>query len=246
MAARPTSQSRPAEVISIVEARAVEIIGVLTALSEEFIQQLHPTPAPHYEEASRSLEAACRRQLHERGPITGMGFIGEPSAEIPAGLRVMWWIQDGGEVRLKKHVLNPASDSYYDYNTSEWFGTPRATGKPFISAPYVDSWGTDQLTITAVVPVSLRGSFIGVVAADLDPDGFLRPIERLLLTSDRLTLVDSENRVILSSLPVLTSGVSLDRALGKAAPGETERATSPTTNWQVLDLPDSLLPNSIP
>ena len=238
MSADRTERPTPGAVITTVDICASDIFEVLSNTSEEFLRALESLRIPRYTEAMENLESACRECLGRSRTITGMGFIGEPENGFPTELSILWWIREHDEMRRKKHVLNPASDSYYDYNTSEWFGTPRSTGKPFITAPYVDSWGTDQLTLTAVIPLNLRGTFIGVIAADLDPALFLRPIERLLLNTDRLTLVDSENRVILSSIPVLTSGISAEPYLSQTNGSQVSRAISHTTNWAAIDLPN--------
>ncbi|NKX55416.1 cache domain-containing protein [Arthrobacter mobilis] len=232
-----TENITPAAVVAVVETCASGIFDLLRGASEEFVRELQTRPAPRVAEAIHQLELACRGRLAGPGPLTGMGFVGAPEQDLSEALRLIWWIKQGKEIRVKKHVLNPASDSYYDYNTSEWFGTTRATGRPFISAPYVDSWGTDQLTITAAVPLAVHGVFIGVVAADLDPALYLKPIEKLLLRSENLTLVDAEDRVILSSNPVLTSGVSLERYLQRTGIEPLRRETSSSTNWQAVELP---------
>lgn len=239
MPAERAKHPTPEAVIAAVDACVADIFDILNSTSEGFMRALQAQPVPRYPEAIENLQVACRERLALSRPITGTGFIGEPERGLPAELGILWWIRNGDDIRRKKHVLNPASDSYYDYNTSEWFGTPRSTGKPFITAPYVDSWGTDQLTLTAVVPLTLRGAFVGVMAADLDPALFLRPIERLLLVSERLTLIDSENRVILSSVPVLTSGISVEPYLLETDDSTMGRATSQVTNWRVIELPES-------
>lgn len=227
----------PGAIIEAVERSALEIFDLLREASEELVRELRVFPAPRYAEAVHHLEAACRNQLAGPGPITGMGFVGAPEKDLPEALKMRWWIKTAAGIRAKRHVLNPASDSYYDYNTSEWFGTTRSTGKPFLSAPYVDSWGTDQLTITAAVPVTIHTEFVGVVAADLDPARYLQPVEKLLLKGEDLTLVDAEGRIILSSIPILTSGISFERYLQRTSKSPLEQETSPSTKWQAISLP---------
>lgn len=226
-----------ADVIGSVERCAQGIFSLLQKTSQGFIDELQSGPAPRTPEAIHLLEIACRSELGTPSPVSGMGFVGAPEQELAQELTLLWWIKQGEDIRVKKHVLNPASDSYYDYNTSEWFGTTRATGRPFISAPYVDSWGTDQLTITAAVPLTTQESFIGVIAADLDPVRFLRPIEKLLLHSDNITLVDAERRVILSSDPLLTTGISLERYLQRTGKRPLAQETGDSINWSAVELP---------
>lgn len=227
----------PSDVIEAVEECTSELILLLQNVADGFSSELVASPEPRFDEAVHTLELASRSRLAQEGPVTGMGFVAAPEQDLPAALKLIWWIKQGEEIRVKKHVLNPASDSYYDYNTSEWFGTARNTGKPFISAPYIDAWGTDQLTITAAVPMEVNNSFLGVMAADLDPGAYLKPVEELLLASDSLTLVDEEDRVILSSIPVLTTGIFLGRYLQRAGIRPQGRESSPSTNWQVVSLP---------
>lgn len=110
----------------------------------------------------------------------------------------------------------------------------RSTVQPFISAPYVDSWGTDRLTITAAVPVMMPSGFVGVIAADLDPARYLEPVERVLLECDDMALVDAEGRVILSSIPVLATGVSLERYRKRTGLTAGAAITGSLTRWRAI------------
>src|SRR4051794_11568447 len=108
----PAEKATPAAVIEAVEKRALEIFDLLHQASEEFVRELQTRPAPRFPEAVHRLETACRNRLALSGPLTGMGFVGAPEQELPETLRLVWWIRQGQEIRAKKHVLNPASDSY--------------------------------------------------------------------------------------------------------------------------------------
>ena len=228
--------TEPATLIELVESSAATIFNVLEEASLGLVGALQSLPGSRRADALRLLEIACRDGLTSNGDLVGMGFVGAPEREFSAELQIAWWRKQGTEIRTKKHVLNPASDSYYDYNTSEWFATVRTTGKPYISAPYVDSWGTDELTITAAIPLSVHGVFVGVMATDLDQGRYLKPIERLLLKDHNLALVDSEDRIILSSIPVLTAGMSLHRYLKQTDGEPGTRVQSELTHWQVVEL----------
>ncbi|EHR63090.1 PDC sensor domain-containing protein [Saccharomonospora cyanea] len=143
-------------------------------------------------------------------PLSGIGFGAEVGHVVPHRSWMAWWVRHGDVVRQKRHTLNPASDAFYDYNTAPWFTEPRRTGTPHIAGPFIDSWGTDDLTITASVPVLESDSFVGVVAADIAVRSFeTATATQLHSLGAPAVLVNAEDRVIASGVADLTTGLRL-------------------------------------
>lgn len=153
----------------------------------------------------------------EAHPLTigaGVAVAPEAAGLGPLGTMV-WWRRSGDEVRRKQHVDNPASDSYYDFAQSRWFRTAVQTRQRTLIAPFVDSWGTDDLTMVAAVPVVVGDAVLGVVAADLVVRTWLAEVDDLLDPMSRELLLDAEDRVVASSDPTIELSVRL-RALEDA------------------------------
>jgi hypothetical protein len=151
---------------------------------------------------------------HELSIGAGMATAPEAGGLGPLGTMV-WWRRDDGAVRRKQHVDNPESDSYYDFAHSRWFRTAVETRQRTLIAPFVDSWGTDDLTMVAAVPVVVGDAVLGVVAADLVVRTWLAAVDELLDPMCRELLLDAEDRVVASSDPTVELSVRL-RALGEA------------------------------
>jgi hypothetical protein len=146
-----------------------------------------------------------------RGPelITGAGMAAVSEQHPESGM-MNWWILRGDDVVSKRHILNPHSDSYYDFSHSRWFQVPAESGRSTLIAPYVDSWGTDDLTITAAIPLPDDGSGITtIVAADLDARSYVQQVEQLLRSASPAALLDGEDRAVASTVPEMETGVRL-------------------------------------
>ncbi|WP_375002012.1 cache domain-containing protein [Aeromicrobium sp. CTD01-1L150] len=120
-----------------------------------------------------------------------------------------WWIRDEDEVLPKKHVTNPQSDSFYDVSHLRWFTEPMASGEASILGPYVDSWGTDDLTLTAAIPVDGTSQRLGVAAADLATERFIEAVDQVLGATWIDVLLDRDDRVIVARDPDLDTGTRM-------------------------------------
>ena len=154
--------------------------------------------------------------------ITGAGMAAISEQHPDVGV-MNWWILRGSEVVSKRHVFNPRSDSYYDFSHSRWFQVPAERGRPTLIAPYVDSWGTDDLTITAAIPSPNSGAGITtIVAADLDVRAYVQQVEELLRPARPAALIDSEHRTVASTVPEIETGVRLSSTGSWAVEGRID------------------------
>lgn len=158
-----------------------------------------------------ALEPLVGSLLRKRELATGAGLAVQPASGtggdvVPA---MAWWVVRDGEVRAKQHVLNPRSDSFYDVTQARWFRVPFASGERTLLAPYVDSWGTDDVTMTAAVPLELDGAVVGVLAADLDVRAYLDQVEQIIAAAGATALLDEDDRVIVATHPRLEAGTRL-------------------------------------
>ena len=159
------------------------------------------------------LESAVAHALESVDLMTGAGFAVASASDSGARQSAFaWWVRRDGIVRVKQHVLNPSSDSYYDFTQSRWFRLPTTVGQPVLMAPYVDSWGTDDVTMTASQAVRAAGETVAVVAADLDVHFYVDKVEHILASAFVTALLDAEDRVIASNSPDIESGTRLAAA----------------------------------
>ncbi|HPW45405.1 MAG TPA: cache domain-containing protein [bacterium] len=77
-------------------------------------------------------------------------------------LRAPYYYRSGGDI-LYRDLSRPA----YDYPKWEWFATPRLTGKPLWSEPYLDVGGGNAAMTTYSFPFDIGGKFAGVTTADV-------------------------------------------------------------------------------
>jgi hypothetical protein len=184
------------------------------------------------------LESSVGRALESVDLMTGAGLaVASASAGGARQSAFAWWVRRDGIVRLKQHVLNPSSDSYYDFTQSRWFRLPTTVGQPVLMAPYVDSWGTDDVTMTASQAVRAAGETVAVVAADLDVHSYVDKVEHILASAVATALVDSEDRVIASNAPDIESGTRLAAARQRAI---VVRVPIESLGWSVVALGEPL------
>jgi Cache domain len=157
-------------------------------------------------------EAAAVLRRHA-GLAAGAGVVLAPGTLADAPLCIEWWRADEGAGCQRLQVdLDPGSAEFFDYTTTEWYGTPRQTGRPSVAGPYVDYICTHQYTFTVSVPIMAAGRFAGVAGADI----LAGQVERLAL--DGLSalgrpavLVGGNGRVIASNTARVLPGVPAAR-----------------------------------
>lgn len=135
------------------------------------------------------------------GIVVGAGFVCAPHTLADQEFGFQWWETSPGASPAQLFIsLDPASENFLDYTRQSWFTVPRDTGRRHITGPYVDYLCTDEYTLTFTIPVRRKGTFAGVVGADVYVREFeraLRPMLRPL--GARAALVNAQGRVIVSN-----------------------------------------------
>lgn len=145
--------------------------------------------------------------------LAGAGFVAAPELLQDAARWLEW--RTGAEDKYFR--LDVALDAdqldYYDYVKAEWFRIPRDGAPSAIVGPYVDLGGTNAYIVTLTVPVLVRGTFVGVVGADLLVDRIegivLRMTRTIGLGCPAAVVVNQEGRVLASSVPRQAPGTLL-------------------------------------
>lgn len=168
---------------------------------------------------------------HE-GVVIGAGLAVAPGTLVDAAAWMQSWHLRGAEVALTRHSLNPDSMSYYDYADMEWFSVPAQSGVPYLTSPYMDFGGTDELIATASMPVEGTSGPVSVVAADLS----LARIETLFLKavgnqSAEIALVTADDRVVATNSARAASEAVLCGPFALVVNVRTARGTTP---WRVV------------
>ncbi|MEV5845436.1 hypothetical protein AB0M32_26045 [Streptomyces sp. NPDC051985] len=143
------------------------------------------------------------RELLERGPtlLEGLGVaVGEGClSDTPQWSE--WWRRDAaGQVHPVRHILDPDSVGFYDYQSRQWFRLPSTTARTCAVGPYVDAGGIGVCTVTLCVPVVFPSGAVSVVGGDLSIPG----VETLLLRTlarrtPRIALLAANGRVVASN-----------------------------------------------
>lgn len=143
--------------------------------------------------------------------LVGAGFVAAPGALRDVSHWLEWWTAGGPRGRRWTERLvvqvDAAADDFRDYTTLPWFRVPERTGRRHLTGPYVDYLCTDEYTLTFTAPVQHRGTFLGVVGADVVVrwvEDLLR--EPLLAVAAPVTVVNAAGRVLTSTVASLTAG----------------------------------------
>jgi hypothetical protein len=111
------------------------------------------------------------------------------------------WRRDGdGNSYFVKHILNPDSVGFYDYQCHDWFTAPIAAGHPVTTGPYLDVGGIDVCTITLGIPLRAASGGTAVIGADLSISGLEALLLRTLNTRrHQVVLLAANERVVVSN-----------------------------------------------
>jgi DNA-binding FadR family transcriptional regulator len=159
------------------------------------------------------------------GLVTGAGVITAPGllADAPRWLE-WWWTGARGGLEALRVNLDPAAPDFYDYTAADWYATPRRTGRPALSGPYVDYACTNEYAVTLGVPCGE----LGVAAADVLVANLERRVAPALAALGRpVALTNAAGRVIAANTASVVPGQRVDTA--RAAP-------APVRSWLLVDV----------
>lgn len=134
--------------------------------------------------------------------VDGLGVLAQVGLVPGHPYWMAWWQRttDNTFALDEHHMLDSHREDFYDYESKEYFSTPRETGKPWASGPFVDHGGVDDYMITISVPIVRDATFLGISAADLRVSRLEEFFAPWLAAADSLcVLLNAESRVILSN-----------------------------------------------
>ncbi|MFD1846513.1 hypothetical protein [Arthrobacter flavus] len=154
------------------------------------------------------VEPIARQLFGSTSPVAyGAGFVA--SLELVGASRgyLSWW-QGPLRSQLRLAAQTPNKE-LIDYSAFEWFRVPLTKGHGHISGPHVDYLCSDEYTLTASVPITYEGRFLGVVALDLLVDDVEADLLPVLEKFGVLCVVNSSHRILASTQPELAPGDSV-------------------------------------
>lgn len=129
-------------------------------------------------------------------PIYGAGFCATDRI-VSEGNPLAWW-QGPERLLLASSTFGPGQAAI-DLQRLEWYRVPAETGRRHVAGPFVDYLCSNEITLTASLPVFLQGEFAGVMCADV----LVASLEDLLLPliarSGGAALVNASARVVVAN-----------------------------------------------
>ncbi|UOQ57575.1 hypothetical protein MUN78_01645 [Leucobacter allii] len=136
-------------------------------------------------------------------PLYGAGYCAN-ALVVSEGNPLAWW--QGPERGLLASSTFGPGQAAIDLVRLEWYRVPEATGERHVAGPFVDYLCSNEITVTAAIPVRLGGAFAGVICADV----LVASLERVLLpqlpADAQATLVNAGGRVVVTSDPAYETG----------------------------------------
>ncbi|MCA0378169.1 MAG: hypothetical protein LCH36_01835 [Actinobacteria bacterium] len=129
-------------------------------------------------------------------PLYGAGFCAA-DAVVAEGNPLAWW-QGPDRALLASSTFGPGQAAI-DLQRLEWYRVPAETHERHIAGPFVDYLCSNEITLTAAIPVMLDGQFSGVLCADVLVASLENLLLPLLQTLEGAALVNSSGRVVVSA-----------------------------------------------
>ncbi|CAN5670928.1 hypothetical protein BH11ACT6_BH11ACT6_26310 [soil metagenome] len=178
-------------------------------------------------------------QRDEDDVLAGAGYAVDAQAQRCAPAMI-WWVRRGGALVERSHSVDPDADSFYDYASLRWFKAAKLDRRPTLSGPFIDTWGSDDYTVSVSVPVEVGSESWGILAADVDVRRFIDTLAADLREMRApVALVNEADRVVVSTIPSLSTGLPiLARGLRHDQSVERRRYDVSTYGWSVVVLAD--------
>lgn len=136
-------------------------------------------------------------------PLYGAGFCATELV-VDEGNPLAWW-QGPDRSLLASSTFGPGQAAI-DLHRLEWFRVPSETLERHVAGPFVDYLCSNEITLTASVPVLINGEFAGVACADV----LVASLEEFLLPPIVAlgggTLINAQGRVVVSADPTYETG----------------------------------------
>lgn len=222
-------------------AKVAERIDDTVAALQSAAQEAQTSDGAGATKLSNFVDATCRllEQRSDDDVLAGAGYAVDAAAQSCAPAMI-WWVRRGGSLVERSHSVDPEADSFYDYAAMRWFKAAKTDCRPTLSGPFIDTWGSDDYTVTVSVPVAVDGQSWGVLAADVDVRRFIDALATdLRAMRAPVALVNEADRVVVSTVPSLSTGLPI-RPRGMRDDHAVERRRHPvsTYGWSVVVLDD--------
>jgi len=172
-------------------------------VSQEFEQLKSEFPISDSRLASlveqRSVEILTQTEL----PIYGAGFCASERV-VEHGNPLAWW--QGPDTQPLASSTFGVGPGAVDLRRLEWYRTPELTGEAVIAGPFVDYLCSNEVTLTASLPVTLHDEFTGVLCIDVLVSTFERVFGPSISTTPHVTIMNRGRRVVISSDVELNTG----------------------------------------
>lgn len=191
-----------------IAARLDQVVAALESAQERTAARL----AENSDAALDELEAFAHQVLPSgTGMVVGAGFAGTVRSPHGPAPTMVWWARGTGDsITQRPHTVNPNADDFYNYTAQRWFARAREAGTKVVTGPFIDTWGSDDFTVTVSVPTDAGSGLDGVLAADLDIRGLVRDLSVVLAEADLpIAVVNDSQRVVVSNIAALDTGLLL-------------------------------------
>ena len=129
-------------------------------------------------------------------PLYGAGFCAAATV-VAEGNPLAWW-QGPERLLLASSTFGPGQAAI-DLLRLEWYRVPASTLERHIAGPFVDYLCSNEITLTASIPVMLNGEFVGVLCADVLVASLEEVLMPMLQTIEGASLVNANGRVVVSA-----------------------------------------------
>lgn len=189
----------------------------LPRLQQQLAERLRRGPL-----TGSQLTALAERDAHailERTdrPLYGAGFCATDRIVVE-GNPLAWW--QGPERSLLASSTFGPGQAAIDLHRLEWYRVPAETGERHVAGPFVDYLCSNEITLTASLPVLLDDEFVGVMCADVLVASLEDSLLPLVAEFGGGVIVNAGGRVIVSADPGYETG---DRFAGAGESVRSER-----------------------